>query len=255
MCMLVRNEQSIIKENILYHKYMGVDRFIIMDHHSDDNTKEILEGLKNRGLDIEIEHQSSLGYYQAVWMNDLSKKAFRKGTDWIIPCDADEFWVINSVEKLPDYLGRVDGNIQVLKAYWHNCQAIEGKTPFYENIYFKSDSTSKVIYRSALNAELSMGNHSVLHTDKTQEVLDLKVMHFQYRDYASIYNKFVNGGQSYEASILPMCYGVHWKQGFDQYKRGQLNEYIKRFFYAEEDLIKDKECYRNDIGKIIRSLL
>lgn len=43
MTLLVKNEEAMLEENLLFHKAMGVDGFIVTDNNSTDRTMDILE--------------------------------------------------------------------------------------------------------------------------------------------------------------------------------------------------------------------
>mgnify|MGYP001341806789 CR=1 FL=1 len=58
MTLLVRNEQDVIAENILFHYHQGVDAFIVMDNLSTDATVEILRDLAHT-IPIELEEKPS----------------------------------------------------------------------------------------------------------------------------------------------------------------------------------------------------
>ena len=65
MTLLVRNEQDVIAENILFHFHQGVDAFIVMDNLSTDATVEIVHDLAH-SIPIELRHQRDDTYSQSV---------------------------------------------------------------------------------------------------------------------------------------------------------------------------------------------
>ena len=54
MTLLVKNEESMLEENLLFHKAMGVDSFIITDNNSTDSTPEIIRKYKQKGWIKEV---------------------------------------------------------------------------------------------------------------------------------------------------------------------------------------------------------
>jgi len=71
MTLLVRDEADIIETNIRFHAKMGVDVFWVMDHQSQDGTREILENLKSE-FDLHVVDQESDSFYQGDWMTFLA---------------------------------------------------------------------------------------------------------------------------------------------------------------------------------------
>lgn len=54
MTLLVRNEADIIETNLLFHRQMGVDGFIVTDNNSTDETANILRKYYEKGWIKEI---------------------------------------------------------------------------------------------------------------------------------------------------------------------------------------------------------
>jgi len=88
--MVLRNEADILSVNIRYHLSIGIDHFLVVDNGSTDGTGRILQDLSRDGI---VEWTSNSGLYrQAEITTELAREAHRKGAEWIIPIDADEFW-------------------------------------------------------------------------------------------------------------------------------------------------------------------
>lgn len=249
MCYLVRNEEAIIAENIIFHLSMGVDRFLVMDHLSDDSTPDLLQRIKGYGLDMHIFKQESPEYNQAEWATEQAGIAHEMGTDWIMFADADEFWVPPNGMSLKDYLQ--DKNSEknsekpnkVVGGYWRNSMPIKGVEPFYLNHYFKDTDTHKFIHKSSPDIQISMGNHLSVYTDDILADRDFKIYHFQHRDYKNLYTKFVLGAKALIATTkFPPLYGYHWREGLDYYQNNKFEEYTNQFFYTEEALKLMPDC-------------
>ena len=91
MTLLVRNEEDILSENILYHLDQGVDHFLITDNLSIDKTKDIINDYVKKGLATYI-YESEDNYNQALWVSKMAQSAYETNADWVIHSDADEFW-------------------------------------------------------------------------------------------------------------------------------------------------------------------
>jgi glycosyltransferase involved in cell wall biosynthesis len=93
MTLLVKNEEDILEENLLFHKAMGVDGFIVTDNNSTDDTPVIIEKYVRKGWIKEVLVENDNNYAQAKWVNRMILIAKEKyGADWVINCDADELW-------------------------------------------------------------------------------------------------------------------------------------------------------------------
>ena len=81
------------KKNIRFHKAMGVDCCIVMDHCSKDGTIEIIKKLQCEGLVQELIEEKSEKYEQSKFVHRMINLAIKKyHADYVIPIDADEFW-------------------------------------------------------------------------------------------------------------------------------------------------------------------
>lgn len=93
MTLLVKNEESMLEENLLFHKAMGVDSFIITDNNSTDSTPEIIRKYKQKGWIKEVIEEKATDYEQKEWVDRMIWKAKTiYKADWIINADADELW-------------------------------------------------------------------------------------------------------------------------------------------------------------------
>lgn len=69
MVLLVRDESDIVEKNIRFHKAMGVDCCIVMDHCSKDGTIEIIKKLQCEGLVQELIEEKSEKYEQSKFVH------------------------------------------------------------------------------------------------------------------------------------------------------------------------------------------
>jgi glycosyltransferase involved in cell wall biosynthesis/uncharacterized protein (DUF3084 family) len=89
--MLVRNEADILAVNVQHHLAAGVDRLVIVDNGSSDDTRRVLRELAS---DTRVRFSRDEGpYRQSEITTELAREAFLEGADWVLPIDADEFWV------------------------------------------------------------------------------------------------------------------------------------------------------------------
>ncbi len=88
---LLRNEADIIETNLRHHFAVLIDEAIVVDNGSTDGTMELLVDLAD---DLPLQLASEVGHmYQAERVTRMARFATLQGADWVIPIDADEFWV------------------------------------------------------------------------------------------------------------------------------------------------------------------
>jgi len=112
------NEHELLRANILYHKYLGVEEFIIFPDNPDDGTSasiidipgvtllpcfspsELPKELRlHSGMKIIIEqHQHHICARQMVNAMLALEIARASGCDWLLSMDADEFICTNLIE-------------------------------------------------------------------------------------------------------------------------------------------------------------
>ena len=89
---LVRNEADIIGVTIRYHLGLGFDGIFVADNGSSDGTGKIIDLIAKADERVQgSRHEGE--YHQSELLTGLAQEAFRAGADWIVPFDADEFWV------------------------------------------------------------------------------------------------------------------------------------------------------------------
>jgi len=88
---LLRNEADIIETNLRHHFASVIDEAIVIDNGSTDGTIELVSGLAE---DMPIRLASEVGpMYQSDRVTRMARFAVMQGADWVLPIDADEFWV------------------------------------------------------------------------------------------------------------------------------------------------------------------
>ncbi|MGN0234446.1 MAG: glycosyltransferase family 2 protein [Bacteroidaceae bacterium] len=254
MTLLVKNEADILEQNILFHKRMGVDWFIITDNASTDSTPQIIEKYVKKGWVLQYIQEPASGYEQKKWVDRmvwLAKKRYK--ADWIINADADEFWF------------PVKGNLKtlipskhfgILSAKVRNVCPEEGK-PYWEweNVAFEvpnpeeydlspyslfSRHYKKVMHRTSGYIQISMGNHKVTMFPHKEKQGNIIIYHFPVRNKEHFIQKMINGGQQLEKHRGKHG-GRHWRYLYTIYKKGGLCQEYDRMVGTKfrEQLIRD----------------
>jgi Methyltransferase domain/Glycosyl transferase family 2 len=90
--LLVRNEVDVIEANLRHHFASVLDEAVVIDNGSTDGTLELVDDL---GSELPIHLSSEPGL---IYQSDRVTRAARYASsslraDWVLPIDADEFWV------------------------------------------------------------------------------------------------------------------------------------------------------------------
>lgn len=241
MTLLVKNEETLLEQNLIFHKAMGVDAFIITDNNSTDSTPDIIKKYKEKGWVVEIINETATNYEQKKWVDRmiwLAKTKYR--ADWIINADADELWYTPS-ENLKKDLRETDCNVITCEM---KCMYPEEDKPFYlwENavkpianpdkynlsLYsLFARQNQKVMHRADGYLQISMGNHKVKMFPKRSTNLGICVYHYNVRGRQPFLEKMINGGRQLEQN--PKRHGGrHWRYYYSLYKENKLNEEYDR---------------------------
>jgi glycosyltransferase involved in cell wall biosynthesis len=88
--LMTRNESKLLAANVKRHWQTCCDRILVVDNGSSDSTPRVLRRLARRWP---VEWTTQVGpLHQPEIVTALADDARRKGADWIVPLDTDEFW-------------------------------------------------------------------------------------------------------------------------------------------------------------------
>ncbi|MBZ9625180.1 glycosyltransferase family 2 protein [Clostridium sp. FP2] len=240
MTLLIKNEEDIIEENLIFHKSMGVDGFIVTDNNSTDKTKEIIEKYYKLGWIKQIIYEKGKDHSQAIWVDRMIKLATEKyNADWVINADADEFWYSKNKNLKTELRGT---NTNVLKCNIYNILPSETKL-FYDGIFMVkkpidkieefnlskfnmyTKQIAKVIHRTKGYKQISPGNHGVKMKLKSEKKSsDIIIFHYNIRGLEHFKSKMINGGKAFEENlILDKNIGKHWRYYYEGWKSGKLD--------------------------------
>lgn len=117
-------------------------------------------------------------HHQQSWMDALAKRAHDAGAEWIVPFDADEFWLAADGRLLADLFDAIPFQVDKLYAeLFHHHSWNEKVMP--------PERLPKVAYRWVDSPAIMPGNHEVEFASPFHEERRglLEVRHWQYRSF------------------------------------------------------------------------
>jgi len=240
MTLLARNEEDIIRQNILYHLEMGVDFVIATDNLSVDGTVDILKEFEAQGVLYLIREEQD-AFNQHVWVTRMAHLAQSKfNADWVIHSDADEFWwprngtLGDALREVPDYYSVVQAPLLNFAS-----RLPDESEPWYRRMVYRAtalppgfgrQTLTKVCHRPLEGIQIGLGNHNVVQPVgvKAMTVSPIEILHFSRRTYAQFERKVLIGGAAVERnSDLPETTCTHWRKLSDLLKHEGLREYYE----------------------------
>jgi glycosyltransferase involved in cell wall biosynthesis len=200
-----KDEADIIGSTV-GHMLTQVDRVIVEDNGSTDGTLEILAG-----LDVEVLHDDTIGYYQSEAMSRLASVS---NADIVVPFDADEVWY-SPFGRIADVLSEFPRSSVFTAALYDHVATghdPDEHDPVRRIGWRRKDPAPlpKVACRPRAAVTIHQGNHGCDY-GATQNNL-LVVRHFPYRSTEQFVSKVRNGAAAYAATDLPPEVGAHWRQ-------------------------------------------
>lgn len=224
MTLLVRNEADIVEANLAYHLDAGVDFVVATDNRSDDGTAEILRRYEREGH-LHLLEEGGEGIQQGDWVTRMARLAATEfGADWVLNCDADEFWWARK-GSLKEVLARVPARYATVRAFLRNyVPRADGPNRFEESMTARLvpgelgagsvfglhpfQAQDKVLHRAHPAVTVGWGNHDA----RWDGSIDLRgfwpfeVMHFPIRGVAQVAHKWENWARfryaTYDALLI-----------------------------------------------------
>jgi hypothetical protein len=150
--LIVGNSSDILAGCIEHHRAMGVDEFVILHIHSDDDTPDQLEKLARESSSIHpvfASHQEAIAGHTvfashaealagSIYESLLDRIRRELRPDWIMRLDCDERWMVKD-GTLKDTLARVSSDTITVPRY---------------NAVWPSDAASREVGRVVLSADV-----------------------------------------------------------------------------------------------------
>lgn len=231
---MIKDEDDIIYENLVWHFAVGFRKFVIVDNNSSDKTRFLVEKFRDQTLGkaiVIIVDDPIVEYIQSEVTTGamrLANSVWPK-VEWVFPVDADEFWYPTT--DLKNILSHIPENKDIILTHQYNHFPIKNaqdsnfSQPFYDVLDFRLKTLSpgfgKVAVRSKPDITIAQGNHSARAINYYRNAdyvagnaLGLDMRHFQMRSVFQVEKKYSNGAKAnilgQKLGILSQAHGAHW---------------------------------------------
>lgn len=239
LTLLVRDEEDILRQNILFHLNHGVDFIIATDNKSVDGTADILKEFEQQGV-LEYNYEPDDDYSQWKWVTRMARLAATKhAADWVINADADEFWFPTN-GNLKKILSEIPAEISVVGVERKNFLTVNRRDRhFYKDMIYREQVSlnsmgeplpPKVCHRAFTDVLVRQGNHSIAEPQNlTKKNTDqIEILHFPMRSFAQFENKIKLGGAAVERNqVLDKVICKTWRKLYDEYRESGLEKYYQ----------------------------
>uniref|UniRef100_A0A5B7C0E1 Glycosyltransferase family 92 protein n=1 Tax=Davidia involucrata TaxID=16924 RepID=A0A5B7C0E1_DAVIN len=267
-CTMVYNVAKFLKEWVVYHSKIGVEKFILYDNDSDDDLEETVEELVEEGHDVRTlfwlwpKTQEAGFSHCAIYAKD--------SCTWMLYIDVDEFvyspsWLnssqpsnhmLKSLLPIENIIGQVMISCYEFGPSNHKSHPVLGVTQGY-NCRRQSDNRHKsIVLLDAIDESLlNVIHHFRLregYRNKKLRIQDAAVNHYKYQAWPEFKAKFRRRVSAYVVdwtkAVNPMSKDrtpglgfapiepSGWPEKFCEVHDNRLTELTRRWFGSESPL-------------------
>lgn len=241
-------------EAFVRHHCAFVERMIIVDNGSRDNTLEILSALKKEGISLEIRRDEAVFHRQSEALTEIiDELRLQNPPDWILPLDADEFLVGDPLSEIFDTLPTSVIPLVPWRSYVPTPKDTTAEPCVLRRIRHRKSLEKPQWYKIAIPKEalakrvlLPQGSHSLLHADTGKDFPyrispHLALAHFPVRSAEQICSKVFHAWPRLCAYPLRSPgIGFQWEALYESFASGgscdasQLRDIAMKYATAEQ---------------------
>lgn len=237
ICM-VRDGGDIIGATVR-HMLTQVDRVIVADNLSTDNTRDVLDSIGSDRLTVIDDNDPA--HRQGTKTTAMALRARSLGASWVVPFDCDEIWY-SPFGRIADVLSALDGCwVATATLFDHIVTGADDPTDPDPTTRIgwrrlKPGPFPKVACRAADDIQIHEGNHGVSYaTDASEQAMHglLAIRHFPYRSAEQMWSKAHTGAAALRAATeVNEVTGQHWRD-YDALGPDGVRDAFMTHFYAE----------------------
>ncbi|KAK3023597.1 hypothetical protein RJ639_044057 [Escallonia herrerae] len=201
ICTMLRNQARFLREWVMYHSRIGVQRWFIYDNNSDDNIDNVVESLVNGKFNVSRHVWPWIKTQEAGFAHCALRA--RDSCEWVGFIDVDEFIHLPTDLSLHDVLGNRSrpSNVAELRMSCYNFGPsglkrvpVKGVTVGYTCRLIARERHKSVVRPEALNSTLiNVVHHFHLRDGFAYENADRNVLlinHYKYQVWEVFKEKF-----------------------------------------------------------------
>lgn len=193
----VLNEVDIIATTIAHLRDQGIDNILISDGGSTDGTWDLVADLADGYL------TQDGPFDQGAEITRLAHIARENGAEWVLPFDADEFWIDPTGGTVSQVLCQLPANISQVYAATYGHLDWDRRLP--------QKPLSKVCFRPSPDMTVSWGNHHIYGVPGEELHGVLEVRELQYRDFGHFLAKVQKARDLFATWDVPIEHGYHMR--------------------------------------------
>ncbi len=238
--LMVKDEADII-EYTVGHLLAQVDAVYVVDNGSTDGTAtKVFDLLDDYDNNVSFALDPVIAYYQSAKMTALAQEAYRDGHEWVVPCDADEFWYAPDKRPLREWVHGISPDVQIVKADLYNHLPTSEDKPVEEQpnpflrIGWRQRSKAplpKVMCRLRPDLVIDAGNHYARTSGTALAVGGLVIRHFSWRTEEQYLCKIRNGQEAMAATDLDEGTCAHWRM-WEGHTDESIREHFRKWFFS-----------------------
>ena len=252
--LLLRDEVDVVRLNVLHHLSFGCERILALDNGSSDGTRTVLQRLAER---VPLAWTSDTGpYRQAELFTGLAREAATLGADWIVPLDADEFWVapqgleplladgpgawevdrVEFIQRVEQERPAPEGVLTMTRRIAEPVDAFDAIDEFEDGrrSMFELEQGPKLLLRASAELEIGRGAHKAEHlAGGIEPTEELTILHAPLRARSCLDRK-AEHGERLERVGAPGLEGWQVRHWARRAREGTLDDGWAAHAYADD---------------------
>lgn len=234
LLMMVKDEEDILFENLVWHYALGLRRFFLIDNLSSDRTPALIQAFSDRFPDatVMVLRDPVQAYLQSRKTTAAARFSMTLWDDirWWFPVDADEF--ICTTEPLAGLLAaqdpQTDAIIMPKSIYRMRSADDDAALPFHQRMTLRTPlgyQSCKIIARVHPEVVIGPGNHRLADLENRHQYRyvsppGLTMREYPVRSFAQYLRKTINGGRAVESArqLGQSVGGDHWVRLYGIYQ-------------------------------------
>ncbi|CAK8536895.1 unnamed protein product [Lathyrus sativus] len=220
VCTMVWNQASALREWIMYHSWLGVERWFIYDNNSDDDIENVVNDLDSKGFNVSRKVWPWIKTQEAGFSHCALRA--REDCKWVGFFDVDEFFYFPNEFRRPNELGESSTSTS----------GVPGEKSLRSMVANFSSSTSI--------AEIRTACHSFGPSGLTSHPKQGVTIGYTCRLQSPERHKSIVRPDLLDASLLNVVHHFQLKEGYESYNMPEHSVIVNHYKYQVWESFKAK---------------